>query len=70
MVLQSTCLHHSHWGYSLYRGMQRCVFLDHKRSENTLPLHETHTIEVDTVENKEAHLGILKGSFLKRERER
>lgn len=33
----------------------------------TLPLHETHTVEEDAVENKKAHVGILKSSFLKGE---
>lgn len=29
-----------------------------------LPLHEARAVEVNTVENKKAHVGVLKGRFL------
>lgn len=45
-------------------------FWDKGWIERALPLHETHTIEVDAVENKKAHLGVLKGCFLKGEERR
>lgn len=29
-----------------------------------LPFHQAHTIKVNAVENKKAHVGVLKGGFL------
>lgn len=36
-----------------------------RTGRQTLPLHETHAVEVNTVEHKKAHVGVLEGGFLK-----
>lgn len=52
--------------------MRICVYsvkswLFHGKRKN-LHFHQTHTVEVNAVEHKQTHFGVLKGSFL-RERE-